>query len=208
MKDVEKRRRVMERSMRLGHCICDPKKPCPCEMLKAQDVCCARASALSGAGRAGAADAACGEAGCASKIDQAALKGVLAAAADCRRPAGAGRRCGGRRRGGVSADGRRGYGADGGRVLAVGGRPYTFGQIAAANSVSDIYAMGGTPLTALSIVGFPIRTVPDECLRDPAGRDGQDGGGGGGGHRRAQHQGRGDQGGLRGDGGDRPEARS
>ena len=34
--------------------------------------------------------------------------------------------------------------------------PYLFGQIAAANSLSDIYAMGGRPLTALSIVGFPI----------------------------------------------------
>ena len=33
--------------------------------------------------------------------------------------------------------------------------PYTFGQIAAANSVSDVYAMGGRPISALSIVGFP-----------------------------------------------------
>ena len=33
--------------------------------------------------------------------------------------------------------------------------PYTYGQIAAANSVSDIYAMGGKPISALSIVGFP-----------------------------------------------------
>ena len=33
--------------------------------------------------------------------------------------------------------------------------PYYFGQIAAANALSDVYAMGGVPLTALSIVGFP-----------------------------------------------------
>ena len=33
--------------------------------------------------------------------------------------------------------------------------PFLFGQIAAANSLSDIYAMGGTPRTALNIVGFP-----------------------------------------------------
>jgi selenide, water dikinase len=33
--------------------------------------------------------------------------------------------------------------------------PYTFGQIAAANALSDIYAMGGRPVSALSIVGFP-----------------------------------------------------
>lgn len=35
--------------------------------------------------------------------------------------------------------------------------PYTFGQIAAANALSDIYAMGGRPLTAMNIVGFPCR---------------------------------------------------
>ena len=33
--------------------------------------------------------------------------------------------------------------------------PATFGQIAAANALSDVYAMGGTPLTALSVLGFP-----------------------------------------------------
>ena len=33
--------------------------------------------------------------------------------------------------------------------------PFTYGQIAAANSLSDVYAMGGTPLTALAIAGFP-----------------------------------------------------
>ena len=33
--------------------------------------------------------------------------------------------------------------------------PYTYGQIAAANSLSDVYAMGGRPLTALAIAGFP-----------------------------------------------------
>jgi selenide, water dikinase len=33
--------------------------------------------------------------------------------------------------------------------------PYLYGQIAAANSLSDVYAMGGTPLTALAIAGFP-----------------------------------------------------
>lgn len=34
--------------------------------------------------------------------------------------------------------------------------PYTFGRIAAVNSLSDVYAMGGTPLTALNIVCFPV----------------------------------------------------
>jgi selenide, water dikinase len=42
--------------------------------------------------------------------------------------------------------------------------PYTFGQIAAANSLSDVYAMGGTPITALNIVGFPFGTLPETVL--------------------------------------------
>ena len=42
--------------------------------------------------------------------------------------------------------------------------PYDFGQISAANALSDIYAMGGTPLYALNIVGFPIHDLPKETL--------------------------------------------
>src|SRR5918997_5759263 len=42
--------------------------------------------------------------------------------------------------------------------------PYAFGQIAAANALSDVYAMGGEPLTALSIVGFPTGKLPIEVL--------------------------------------------
>ena len=33
--------------------------------------------------------------------------------------------------------------------------PYMFGQVAAANALSDVYAMGGKPLTCLNVVGFP-----------------------------------------------------
>src|ERR1700720_903934 len=39
--------------------------------------------------------------------------------------------------------------------------PHTFGQIAAANAVSDVYAMGGKPISALSIVGFPENGDPE-----------------------------------------------
>lgn len=44
--------------------------------------------------------------------------------------------------------------------------PFTFGQIAAANSLSDIYAMGGRPLSALNIVGFPDNDLPADILAD------------------------------------------
>ncbi|WP_018757510.1 selenide, water dikinase SelD [Paenibacillus terrigena] len=44
--------------------------------------------------------------------------------------------------------------------------PYAFGQIAAANAISDIYAMGGKPLTALNIVAFPIHTLDKQVLAD------------------------------------------
>ncbi len=43
--------------------------------------------------------------------------------------------------------------------------PYWFGAIAAANSLSDVYAMGGKPLLALAVVAFPSRRLPVEVLR-------------------------------------------
>jgi len=42
--------------------------------------------------------------------------------------------------------------------------PFAFGQIAAANALSDVYAMGARPLFALSIVCFPVKTLPLEVL--------------------------------------------
>jgi selenide,water dikinase len=44
--------------------------------------------------------------------------------------------------------------------------PFTYGQIAAANALSDIYAMGGTPLTALNIVCWPQTGLPGEMLAE------------------------------------------
>ena len=44
--------------------------------------------------------------------------------------------------------------------------PYAFGQIAVANSLSDVYAMGGQPLTAMNIVCFPQKTMPMSVLQD------------------------------------------
>jgi selenide, water dikinase len=43
-------------------------------------------------------------------------------------------------------------------------RAYDFGAVAAANALSDVYAMAGTPLSALSIVGFPNGALPPEVL--------------------------------------------
>jgi len=43
--------------------------------------------------------------------------------------------------------------------------PYTFGQIAVTNALSDVYAMGGKPLTAMNIVCFPIRSMDVSILR-------------------------------------------
>jgi selenide,water dikinase len=44
--------------------------------------------------------------------------------------------------------------------------PYHFGRIAAANSLSDVYAMGGRPLTAMNIVCFPSNDLPKEVLKE------------------------------------------
>ncbi len=44
--------------------------------------------------------------------------------------------------------------------------PYDFGRIAATNALSDVYAMGGTPIMALAIVGMPINVLPHAVIAD------------------------------------------
>ena len=44
--------------------------------------------------------------------------------------------------------------------------PFCYGQIAATNAISDIYAMGGRPLTALNIMGIPTDLVPNEVITE------------------------------------------
>ena len=166
MVDPEKRKRVMQRSMRLGHCICDPKKACPCDLFKERDVCLCAGETLEAPSGPVRLTALVEKAGCASKIDQASLKRVLANLPEIDDPKVL--------VGSAAGDDAGVYALDD-RVCLVQtvdvfspsvDDPYVFGQVAAANSLSDVYAMGGRPLTALSIVGFPIREVPDQVMRD------------------------------------------
>ncbi|MEI6218840.1 MAG: selenide, water dikinase SelD, partial [bacterium] len=165
---MEKRKRVMARSIKLGHCVCDPRKPCPCPLLKEKNVCtCAGERVQSGkaSGRVRLTDYV-RSAGCASKIGQKDLHAVLAGlpvVQDPRILVGM-----------ATAD-------DAGVFKLASGvtvvqtvdvftpgvdDPYLFGRIAACNSLSDVYAMGGTPVTALSIIGFPIEKLPHAVMSD------------------------------------------
>ena len=159
MIDLEKRKRIMGRSIELGHCICNPKQPCPCEMLKEKNVCLCAGERLEDMPEEVLLTKLVENAGCASKISQNDLKKVLSGLPKITDP-----------RVLVNADT-----CDDAGVFKINDEfalvqsvdvftpnvddPFTFGQIAAANSLSDIYAMGGKPLTALSIIGFPIETL-------------------------------------------------
>lgn len=167
--DRARRKAVMGRSMRLGHCVCDPKKPCPCDVYQRHNVCqCAGERMPVKPGRV-ALTQLVHKAGCASKIGQADLLRILSKLPPVEDPnvlvgAAAGDDAGVYRLGNGHA-----------LVQTVDvftpcvDDPFLFGQIAAANSLSDVYAMGGTPLTALSIVGFPIDeldgTIMEAILR-------------------------------------------
>jgi selenide,water dikinase len=156
----------MARSVRLGHCICDPKVACPCPTLRERDVCLCAGESLDAPAGPVRLTQMVEKPGCASKIDQAALKEVLAGLPSSGDP---------RVLVGVAAGDDAGvYKLGDGLALVQTvdvftpsvDDPYTFGRIAAANSISDVYAMGGRPLTALSIIGFPIREIPDNVMRD------------------------------------------
>jgi selenide, water dikinase len=163
--DLAKRRRVMERSQRLGHCICDPRRPCPCEVFREQSICpCAGERPdpvdfsqlkLTSLVR---------NAGCASKISPADLEAVLKRLPEVKDPAVIS---------GLAA-------ADDAAIYRIADNlclvqtvdvftpcvddPHLFGRICAANCLSDIYAMGGEPRTALSILAFPSETLDGEIM--------------------------------------------
>jgi len=156
----------MQRSIRLGHCICDAKQPCPCATFKEKNVCSCAGERLENPTGPVRLTQLVEKAGCASKIDQAVLKQVLKdlpAIDDPRVLVGM-----------AAGDDAGIYDMGEGRALVQTvdvftpsvDDPYTFGQVAAANSVSDIYAMGGTPMTALSVIAFPVRKIPDQAMSD------------------------------------------
>lgn len=168
----ERRERVMRRSRTLGHCVCNPMQPCPCPGLIDSNVCsCAgeRLPRKDGGGLMRHVR----KAGCASKIGQGELLEILAGLPPVEDPnvlVGA-----------AAGDDAGVYRIHDGLALVQTvdvftpcvDDPYLFGQIAAANSLSDVYAMGGTPLTALSIVGFPIESL-DGALMQAMLRGGMD----------------------------------
>ncbi len=157
--DRQRRKAVMSRSMRLGHCVCNPKNPCPCPIFIEHNICpCAGEKQAPPSGPV-ALTRHVRKAGCASKISQSDLKRILGALPVSDDPnilVGA-----------AAGDDAGVYQIDATTALVQTVDVFTpcvddarqFGQIAAANSVSDVYAMGGRPLSALSIIGFPIDTL-------------------------------------------------
>ena len=162
---IEKRKRVMGRSIKLGHCVCDPAKPCPCPVFQEKNVClCAGEHLPVDDVVAVRLTEHVRSAGCASKIGQKDLDEVLSRLPPIRDP---------RLVVGTST------GDDAGVFELRPGLllvqtvdvfmpsvddPRLFGRVAACNSLSDVYAMGGTPVTALSIIGFPIHTLPRRAM--------------------------------------------
>jgi len=144
--DLKKRKDIMQRSIKLGHCICNPKQACPCDVFKEKNVCLCAGERLEDMPEQVELTKYVENAGCASKINQNDLKIVLDGLPEISDPEKYALV--------QSVD-----------VFAPSiDDPYTFGQVAAANSLSDIYAMGGTPLTALSIIGFPIETMSHKIM--------------------------------------------
>ena len=166
MINPEKRKRIMTRSIRLGHCICDPKQTCPCPLFKEQNICMCAGERLPSPKGPVQLTKLIEKAGCASKIDQAFLKEALKELPEIEDP---------RVLVGFPAGDDAGIYDMGDNTALVQtvdvftpcvDDPYTFGQVAAANSLSDVYAMGGRPLTALSVIGFPVRKIPDKAMTD------------------------------------------
>lgn len=156
----------MSRSMKLGHCVCNPQNPCPCDILKQRNICpCAGEKMSVKAGKV-ALTQHVRKAGCASKIGQSDLLRVISNLPPITDPNVL--------LGATAGDDAGIYRLDEKYSLVQTvdvftpcvDDAYLFGQITAANSLSDVYAMGGKPLTALSIVGFPIDELDAGIMED------------------------------------------
>ncbi len=166
MRYPEKRKEIMARSIALGHCVCNPRQPCPCDVLIKFDLCPCAGERSDPPKEEVKLTSHVRKAGCASKINHNDLNRVLAQLPDCPDP---------NVLLGVAAGDDAGvYHIDGEYNLVqtvdvfspVIDDPYVFGQICASNSVSDVYAMGGKPICALSIIGFPIEELPHETMSE------------------------------------------
>ncbi len=166
MRYPERRKILMERSQALGHCVCNPAMPCPCGTLLQQNLCPCAGERPDPTGEAVRLTRRARKTGCASKISRADLTRVLERLPRYEDP---------NVLVGMAAGDDAGiYRLDGGYNLAqtvdvfspVVDDPFDFGRICAANAVSDIYAMGGRPLCALSIIGFPIDELPGEIMAE------------------------------------------
>ena len=151
--------------MRLRHCICDPRRPCPCDVYRDQNICpCAGERPDPTDFSQLKLTSLVRNAGCASKISPADLEAVLTRLPPVNDPAVIS---------GLAA-------ADDAAIYRIADNlclvqtvdvftpcvddPHLFGRICAANCLSDIYAMGGEPRTALSILAFPSETLDGEIM--------------------------------------------
>jgi len=163
--DFVKRRRVMDRSQALGHCICDVRRTCPCDVLRDRNICpCAGEREEPGDVSQVKLMDFVRHAGCASKIPPAELDAVLGRLPAVTDPAVIS--------GLAAADDAAIYRLTENLCLVQTVDVFTpcvddarlFGKICAANCLSDIYAMGGTPRTALSVLAFPSEKLPGEIV--------------------------------------------
>ncbi len=163
--DLAKRRRIMQRSMKLGHCICDPRRACPCDVFTNQGICpCAGERPDPVTSESVKLTEMVHNAGCASKIAPGDLEQVLGRLPEVTDPSVLS---------GVPAGDDAGIYKLTDEVCLVQtvdvmtpcvDDPNTFGRICAANCLSDIYAMGGTPRTAVSILAFPAETLDGQIM--------------------------------------------
>ena len=171
--DINRRKAVMARSIKLGHCVCNPKLPCPCPNFKEHNICSCAGERMPVKTGEVCLTQYVRKAGCASKIGQADLAKILSKLPPVTDPRVLVGTAAGDDAGIYQLDNRYSLVQTVDVFTPCVDDPYLFGQISAANSVSDVYAMGGKPLTALSIIGFPIDEL-DGAIMEAILRGGMD----------------------------------